>query len=459
MNRRVIASIGTAASVCLLLAACSSSKTASPAATSSSAPTTAASASSASTSPASAPASASTAASAAASSPAAGKVTLTYWSGFTGGDGPTYVALVKEFNATHPNIQVNMVVQPWDTIAQKLPTALKTGSGPDIATPDYNVGTIRNYITDGLIAPIDDLIGSGPNQIAPGVLPKTLTDGFTVNGHLYAAPANFATLLLYYNKTLFSAAGISAPPTTMDELRADAVKLTKKGSQYGISLADNNTIAMWPILIWADGGDIINSGNCSALDTPATINAVSSWASLIVKDGISPVGQTGQGADNLFTAGKAAMEINGPWATGEYNGKVDYDVAPVPVGSSGKEVTLASTVPMVVSATTKHKAEALTFFAWWLSKTAQEGLAKGSGYPPSRTDMGSDPALAVNPFVPKFAAQADAARLYLPDQPQFGHIDTDIFSTAIDKATRGSNVTSVMTSASSQINQITGCKS
>lgn len=209
MNRRVIASIGTTASVCLLLAACSSSKTASPAATSSSpASASAAGTSAAGTSAAATPAStseaaASTPAASTPASPAAGKVTLTYWSGFTGGDGPTYVGLVKEFNATHPNIQVNMEVQPWDTIAQKLPTALKTGSGPDIATPDYNVATIRQYITDGLIAPIDDLVGSGPDQIAPGVLPKTLTDGFTVNGHLYAAPANFATLLLYYNKTLF----------------------------------------------------------------------------------------------------------------------------------------------------------------------------------------------------------------------------------------------------------------
>jgi multiple sugar transport system substrate-binding protein len=388
------------------------------------------------------------------------KVTLTYWSGFTGGDGPTYVSLVKEFNDTHPNIQVNMQVQPWDTIAQKLPTALKTGSGPDIATPDYNVGTIRNYITDGLIAPIDDLIGTGPDQIAAGVMPKTLTDGFTVDGHLYAAPANFATLMLYYNKTLFAAAGITAPPTTMTELRADAVKLTKKGTQYGISLADNATIAMWPILIWADGGDIVDSTNCSALSTPATVAAVSSWASLIAKDGISPVGQTGQGADNLFAANKAAMEINGPWATGAYTAaKVNYDVAPVPVGSTGKPVTLASTVPMVLSAKSKHKAAALTFFAWWNSKTAQEGLAKGSGYPPSRTDMTGDAALTANPFVPKFAAQASSARLYLPDQAQFAHIDGDNFSTAIDKATRGSDVGSVLKTASSAINQLTGCKS
>jgi multiple sugar transport system substrate-binding protein len=92
-------------------------------------------------------------------------VTLTYWSGFTGGDQATYVALVKQFNATHKNIQVDMTVQPWDSIAQKLPEAMASGAGPDIATPDYNVGTIRQYINSHLLAPIDKLLGSGPNQI------------------------------------------------------------------------------------------------------------------------------------------------------------------------------------------------------------------------------------------------------------------------------------------------------
>lgn len=386
-----------------------------------------------------------------------GPVTLTYWSGFTGGDGPTYQGLVAEFNKTHPDIKVQMDAQPWDTLAQKLPTALASGSGPDIATPDYNVGTIRQYITNGLAAPLDALIGTGANQLAPGVLPKTISDAFTVNGHLYAAPANFATLMLYYNKTLLSAAGLQ-PPTTMQELRADAVQLTKKGKTYGIVIADNATIAMWPILIWADGGDIVTN-NCSALSSPATVAAVTSWADLIKSDGISPVGTSGQGADNLFAAGKAAFEINGPWATGEYNGKVDYDVAPVPTGSSGTPVTLASTVPMIVSAHTKHMAASLTFLAWWNSQTAQEGLAKGSGYPPSRTDMASDTALASNPMVPKFAAVTTSARLYLPDQPKFNQIDSNIFQPAIQQAERGTSVTSAMKSATSQLNSVLGCSS
>ena len=153
--------------------------------------------------------------------------TLTYWSGFTGGDRGTYESLIAEFNKTHPNIQVKMDEQPWDSLAQKLPTALASGSGPDIATPDYNVGTIRQYITNGLAAPLDDLIGSGTDQIPAGTMPKTITDAFTVNGHLYAAPANFATLMLYYNKDMLAAASLT-PPTTMQELRDDAVKLTRR---------------------------------------------------------------------------------------------------------------------------------------------------------------------------------------------------------------------------------------
>lgn len=52
-----------------------------------------------------------------------GPVELTMWTGFTGGDRGAYEGLIEEFNATHDDIQVTMEVQPWDTIAQKLPSA------------------------------------------------------------------------------------------------------------------------------------------------------------------------------------------------------------------------------------------------------------------------------------------------------------------------------------------------
>jgi multiple sugar transport system substrate-binding protein len=388
----------------------------------------------------------------------AAPVTLTYWSGFTGGDKQAYLDLIKKFNDTHPDIQVDYQLQPWDSIAQKLPTAIISGSGPDLATPDYNAATVQQYVANGLALPLDDLIGTGLNQIAPGILPQTVTDSFTVDGKLYAVPANFATLLLYYNKDLLKAGGIAAPPKTMTELQDDAVKLSNGQGQYGISLADNATIQMWPILIWADGGDLI-ANKCSALDDPKTVATVAKWAGLIRDHQISPVGSTGQDADNLVSAGKAAFEINGPWAVGEYNAaKINFGLGPVPVGASGKPVTLASTVPTIVSAKTAHPKEAEAFLAWWLSKDTQAQLANAAGYTPSRTDMAGDPSLANNPNVAAFAAEVPNARLYLPTEKDFAKIDTGIFIPAIQSAEQNGDAASALKTASDQLNAVLGCK-
>jgi ABC-type glycerol-3-phosphate transport system substrate-binding protein len=384
-------------------------------------------------------------------------VTLTYWSGFTGGDKQAYEDLIKKFNSTHPDIRIDYQEQPWDSIAQKLPTAIISGSGPDLATPDYNVATLQQYVANGLALPLNDLVGGGVNQVAADVLPKAVTDSFSVDGKLYAVPANFATLLLYYNKDLLSAAGM-APPKTMAELQDDAVKLSNGKGQYGISLADNATIQMWPILIWADGGDLI-SGKCSALADPKTVATVEKWSGLIRDHQISPVGSTGQDADNLFAAGKAAFEINGPWAAGEYKAaKVNFGLAPVPVGASGQPVTLASTVPTMVSSKTAHPKEAQEFLAWWLSKDTQAQLASEAGYTPSRTDMATDPKISGNPTVAAFAAQVPYARLYLPTEKDFARIDTGIFIPAIQSAEQNGNAADALKSANDQLNSLLGCQ-
>jgi len=393
----------------------------------------------------------------AAATPVPEKVVLNVLTGFTGGDRPAYEGLIKLFNDSHPNIEVRMDIQPWDTITTTTPAAFATGQGPDIVTLD-STGDILEYAKAGTILPLDDLFGSGPTQLDPAALPKSVVDGFKFDGKVYAAPANYATLMLYYNKKLLAAAGYSAPPTTMDEFRAYAKKLTDTGArQYGVALADHATIAMWPILIWADGGDIVGSDGCSKLDDPKTVAAVTSWADLIVTNGVSPVGLTGQEADNLVSAGKAALEMNGPWAAGSYaTAGVDFDVAPIPKGS-GDQVTLADAVPFVVNKNTKHKDAAFEFIAWWNGKDAQRSLAVNGGFPPTRVDMASDPELAKNQWVPKFAAAVPYSRLYLAGVPGSAQVD-EIFTTAIGRVTRGDAVDGVLADSAKQMNQVLGCK-
>jgi multiple sugar transport system substrate-binding protein len=207
-----------------------------------------------------------------------GVVKLSVLTGFTGPDGPSYQALVSQFNASHPNIKVTMDIQPWDAIGQKLPAEWATGQGPDLATPNFDPGVIFTYIKTNSVLPLDSAVGSGDNQINSSAFPSSVTKAFTVNGHLYAIPANLATVALYYNKTMFAAAGITDPPKTADDFVADVRKLTLGGAsptQYGISLADHQTIQMWPILQWMNGGDIVGADGCAT----ASARPGSTWAS------------------------------------------------------------------------------------------------------------------------------------------------------------------------------------
>jgi multiple sugar transport system substrate-binding protein len=400
-----------------------------------------------------------TACSATPSSPSAGgKVDLTVWTGFTGGDRPGYDQIVKDFNASHPNIQVSMTVQPWDTIQQKLPSAWLTGQGPDLAAPSSDPNVIAQYVKTNSVLPIT-ATGNGADQINVSKLAPGTVNDFTYNGKLYAIPANFATLSLYYNKKMFAAAGIASAPTTLAEFQDDAKKLTlgQGQQQYGLVLADNQTIQMWPVLQWLAGGDIVNSKNCSVLQTSAGQNSLKQWSDLVVNDKISPVGLTGAQADSIFSAGKAAMEINGPWAASGYKtAGIDLGIATIPVGVHGK-VTLGATAPLAISAKTKYPQQAQEFLAFWTSKAVQQKFSLQTGFPPLRTDLSDDAKLKADPTVSVFASQVPDARLYLPHVPNATQVDATGYVPLIGQITRGQSVATATASTATTINGLTGC--
>lgn len=375
---------------------------------------------------------------------------LTFLAGFTGGDRPVYEQLVAEFNALHPNIQVTLDIQPWDTIAQTLPAAIAAGGGPDLATPSFQEGSIFEYALNGAILPLDEAYGEGDGKIEREAMPPAIFDAFALDGTMYAAPANFATLLMYSNNELVT------PPDTQDAFRAASLEATADGN-YGVLIAESQTIPMWPILTWADGGSFINGEGCSALDSAETIAALEPWAKLVVDSGVSPVGETGAGTDNLFAAGQGALQMNGPWAAPAYgDAGVDFQLNPVPVGSAGP-VTLASSVPIVVNANTENEDAAFTFLAWWTGRDAQKTLALGSGFPPARVDLADDPEIAAHPVVSLFAKEVPNARIFLSGVVPFAEIAGDVWEPAIARFTRGEPVAEVLTDAAKDMNEILGC--
>lgn len=364
---------------------------------------------------------------------------LTFWNGFTGPDRPAVEGLVAQFNESQSEYQIEMTIMPWDSLYQTLLGALSTGEGPDLIGVNYNYVPV--YASSGFVADLTDYAVEGGN-LDPALWPETLVNLLTYEDKLYGVPMNFATLMMYYNTDLYTAAGLDPenPPATWDEWIPALRTLTSDGV-YGAAFGERETIPNWPILLWGTGGDVIKDGE-SALNSPETLEALNIWGPLVRDEGISPYGLTGAEADALFQSGRAAHDMTGPWmVNGFLEAGLNFDVAPIPAGPAGP-VTLADSVVFMVSETSEHKDGVIQFVDFWNSYDSQMYWSTETGFPPVRLDMSEDPALLeANPWAAKFASQVPYARFYLGGQPDYVQIDNDIFIPMIQSITQ--NVTSI----------------
>ena len=364
--------------------------------------------------------------------------TITFWNGFTGPDRAAVEAVTKKFSDANPNITVNMDITPWDSLMQKLLSTLSTGQGPDVVAIHFQY--LPQYAKSGYILDLSSEVQAG-GDLDPANWPSSLVDLLKYDGKFYATPMNFATLMMYYNKDMFKAAGLDPekPPTNLSEWTDAMRKLSKQdggNNQYGLAIGEHDTIPNWPIFLWANGGDVIKAGK-SALTDPKTVEALKTWSDLVKNNKITPPGLSGAEADKLFQTQRAAMEITGPWQTNGYTqAGINYGVAPVPAGAAGP-VTLGDTVIMMVNKNSKNPDAAIKFVKHWNSKESQLYFATQTGFPPTRLDLATSSDLAKNPWSAKFASVAPQARFYLGGQEKFAQIDTDVFTPMIQAITLG----------------------
>jgi multiple sugar transport system substrate-binding protein len=368
-----------------------------------------------------------------------GKVDLSFWNGLTGPDRPAVEHIVNEFNASQSKIHISMSIMPWDVLYQKLLPAYGAHKGPALVGMDSN--QVPVYASKGVLQPVDQIFNEGVDK---SVLVKPALTAGEFNGKTYGVPIENTPVLLYYNKKMFKAAGLdpNKPPTNWQEWAADAKKLTIGGSgggkpsQYGLAFGVHDTIEVMPILMWEAGGGILSADGKSVLvDSAGSKQAVSYWANLIASEHLSPLGLSGADADKLISAGKAAMEVNGPWATTGYRqAGIDYGLAPVPVGPNGQHITLGNTTSLVAGANlNSNQMKALAkFYAYWIKKDNQSYFALKTGFPPLTTDVPMS-SLKSNPDVIAFAQAASTARGLAPGQPSFAQIQNEVFDPTIEK--------------------------
>jgi multiple sugar transport system substrate-binding protein len=370
-------------------------------------------------------------------SPASGKVALTFWHGYTEADGGVLDSIVKDFNASQSNITITTQVKTWAVIDDTLLPALSSKNGPDIvAMPAERLPVYASKKALVSLSDFYDSPTSNTSQLNPQAVAME-----TVKGEKYGVPTGFVPLAVFYNKTLLAKAGITKFPTTWDEwvAAAKATTIDKNGSgtpqQYGLVLPDHSTVAngLWSSLFAGNGGSIANTtGTAAEINSPQNLETLKYWAAAIHDNNISPTGLDGIGADKLFTAGKAAMHVGGPWmASLAKAANIDYGIAAIPAGPKDQAAS-AIGVSMAITAQTNDakKAAAEKFFAYFNEKKVDTKWSLGSGWPPLRTDV-SPADVSSNPVVASLTAIASTSRALLP-----GVVNSSDVLKAVDEATQ-----------------------
>lgn len=250
-------------------------------------------------------------------------------------EGPTFQALIKEFQAKYPQVKVNYVNVPSDQAQNQFQTAAQAGTGaPDVIRSE--VAWTSQFASLGYLQPLDGSRAvDKPEDFLPGPLSSTKFGGKT-----YAVPQVTDTLALIYNKRLLKEAYHEEALKTIAELKQTALDVKAKTGAQGLAL-NVDSYFLLPFM-YGEGGDLLDVANKKiVVNSPANVKAMETVSDLI-SSGAAAKPATTESYANAMTAlkeGKAAMIYNGPWALSEiYQGKEFKDkanlgIAPVPAGS------------------------------------------------------------------------------------------------------------------------------
>ena len=127
------------------------------------------------------------------------------------------------FNKKYPKVQVKVTTLQWVDGQQRLTTAFAGNTPPDVA--ELGNTWTSGFAASGALADLTPNKGEFPNS---ETWLKSLADAGTYNGKVFGVPYYAGSRVITYRKDMFEQAGITAPPTSMDELKADADKLNAK---------------------------------------------------------------------------------------------------------------------------------------------------------------------------------------------------------------------------------------
>ena len=233
------------------------------------------------------------------------------------------------FEKANPDIQLKWIVLEENVLRQRLTTDITTNGG------QFDVSAIGTYEAPlwgkrGWLVPITGL----PASYDLDDVLKSVRDGLSYNGTLYALPFNAESSMTFYRKDLFAAKGLTMPDhPTYSQISELADKLNDRANGvYGICLRGKagwgENMAFVSTLVNTYGGRYFDEKWNAQVDSPEWKSAINFYVDLLKKDG--PPGASSNGFNenlSLMTGGKCAIWVDATSAAGILYNKSESSVA------------------------------------------------------------------------------------------------------------------------------------
>ncbi|WP_350274468.1 extracellular solute-binding protein [Kribbella sp. HUAS MG21] len=392
-----------------------------------------------------------------------GKVELTLLSHYS--DGPSKEGLdkmIQQWNNENPNVQVKAQVVKFDDLLTTMTVRQTGGRGADIVSAYGLWG--GQLMKANVVAKVPDEIATKIKaEYSPAAL-GAVTTGDTLLGY----PTELNTYVLFYNKKILAAAGISKPPATWAELADAARKTVKRDAKgniqvEGLSLiqdGDNKSVHPFLSLLDAAGGTFLGPDGTPRFDNAEGKAALKFESELAAAKATNPsIMPTKQ-----FRSGGVAMAIQAGWWIGSLKTQMkdkyasDVGVAAIPGPAAGSKGSLAYGFFMGVNQRSKHADEAWKFLTWMNEHKASDGKVTETGkwladqglIPPRTADQAeykkslSDPNLA-----PIYDAATYA--MAEPNQPGAYEAKTALHNSIMGVLANGKNPDEALTQAAKAV--------
>jgi multiple sugar transport system substrate-binding protein len=386
------------------------------------------------------------------------------WDGYTSAEAKAFAHLLSEYDHQNPGHTVTSLYVNNDTSLQKVLTAVRGGSAPDIAylygSWAPNVAQIPQVVTlNGVVRqPAVNWADfwAGERDVA------------TVHGRVIGIPALVDNLAVVYNKTLLRQAGLQPPGPgwTWQQFAADAKKLTDPAKkQYGtayVTPGSEDTVWHWEALLWEAGGQILTPDNKkAAFDSAAGLQSLKTLQQMAVSDHSVYLDPTDQAYSNLFNSGKIGMLVTGPWDLAVFP-NVHYGVQIMPSfpGSAGGHQTISGPDNWVIFNNGSARVKAAEKFLLWLTAPAQvKYFSLATGDLPTRASVANASGFSAQmnkalPGVSSFISNLGNVRQARPQLPSYPKISQVLGNMVVSVLLGRSQPAAALASAAQQVNQI-----